>query len=93
MANFTPMAQGFIRAMEEGKWQEDKNAFWQNQAIEILLDKLMEMPDAVVITHLNELFDKHFPGLRLDPDKAQGKKQKPVFSDRQRNLAKRLAKF
>jgi CRISPR-associated protein Cmr6 len=93
LIGFTPMAQDFIRAMEAGKWQEDKNAFWQNAVIETWLDKLMETPDAVVITYLNELFDKHFPGLRLDPDKAQGKKQKPVFSDRQRNLAKRLAKF
>jgi CRISPR-associated protein Cmr6 len=93
LADFSPLAQEFIRTMDKGKWQEDKNAFGQNGIIENWLDKLAEMPDVVAINHLTDLFDKHFPGLRLDPDKAQGKKQKPVFSDRQRNWIKRLNKL
>jgi hypothetical protein len=92
LSAFSPLAQKFIRAMEAGKWQENKNAFGQ-AAIETWLDKLAETPDADVISLLRNLFDTHFPGLRQDPDKVQGKKQKPVFSDRQRNLAKKLAKL
>lgn len=92
LSAFSPLAQKFICAMEAGKWQENKNAFGQ-AAIETWLDKLAETPDADVTSLLRNLFDTHFPGLRQDPDKVQGKKQKPVFSDRQRNLAKKLAKL
>jgi len=90
LAAFSPLAQEFLRDMEQGNWQNDKNAFSTNTVIENWLEKLNENPDAEIIARLNELFNTHFPGLRQDPDKVQGKKQKPVFSDRQRKLAKKL---
>lgn len=90
LAAFSPMAQDFIKKQEKGKWLEDKDAFVQNGDIENWLDQLAKLSDEVVINHLIELFDRHFPGLLSDPDKVQGKKQKPVFSDRQRKLAKAL---
>jgi len=90
LAAFSPMAQQFIKKQENGKWLEHKDAFVQHGDIENWLDQLATIPDEVVITHLTDLFDRHFPGLLSDPDKVQGKKQKPVFSDRQRKLAKAL---
>ncbi|MBE0434898.1 MAG: type III-B CRISPR module RAMP protein Cmr6 [Methylomicrobium sp.] len=87
LAAYTPIAQQFIEAMEEGNWREDKNAFWQGDVVDKWLTRLSEELDTTVITYLAELFNRHFPGLLDDPDKVQGKKKKPVFSERQRKLA------
>lgn len=90
IATLSPIAQNFVRNQSNGNWKENKDAFFQNGVIENWLDQLQQESDEVVIKKLIELFDKHFPGLLENPDKVQGKKQKPVFSDRQRKLAKAL---
>lgn len=93
LEGLSSIAQEFIRAMEKGKWLDDKQVFWQNSEIEAWLDKLMETPDELVINHIKDLFDKHFPGLRVEPNKTKGKKKKFVFSDKQRSLALKLSEL
>ncbi|MDD2725258.1 MAG: hypothetical protein PHH59_14715 [Methylovulum sp.] len=39
---------------------------------------------------LPRLLNKHIAGLLDNPDKVQGKKAKPVYSDRQRKIAQRI---
>jgi len=88
LAGHSPLARDFIKQMEDDNWQKDKNAFLQGDHIEQWLERLSTEPDKMVLANLIQLFDQHIPGLLQDPDKVQGKKQKPVYSDRQRKLAK-----
>jgi CRISPR-associated protein Cmr6 len=87
LAEYSPMAQDFMRQMTTGKWLEDKNAFLRDSDIDNYLKKLSETPDKSVIEYLIELLDKHYQGLLLNPDKVKGKKQEYVFGEKQRKWA------
>ncbi len=90
LQSLTPLSRELETQIEHEKWETDKNAFWTSGIIESWLTRLEEGPDASVIERLSSLFDRYFPGARKDPDKTQGKKQKPVFGDRVRQVAKAL---
>lgn len=90
-ANLSPLAQELERAIAEGGWEQEKNAFMQPPLIESWLERVEANPDQDVIKRLCELVAHHFPGLLEDPYKIGGKKgNKPVFKERQRGFAERL---
>lgn len=73
-----------------GNWQTDKSRFVASGLIESWLDQLEAGPQADAINRLSILVETHFPKLLENPDAVQGKKQKPVFTDRQKAIAQRL---
>ena len=93
LAGKSELAQEFEKAAFAAKWKEAKNAFAAAGVIEGWLTRLEADPQPDAIHCLRELMDSHFPGLLANPDKTEGKKNTPVFKDRQRNLAKRLNKL
>lgn len=86
----TPLAQELERAISTGRWQTDKNAFANPGVIESWLQRLEADPQPDAVRRLRGLVSQHFPGLLENPNKLEGKKQKPAFNDRQRAIAKRL---
>ena len=88
--SLSPLAQELERQVQNANWESNKNAFWAPGQIESWIDKLEQEPDPAVLDRLSGLFERHFPGALKNPDKTQGKKQKPVFGDRIRKLAKVL---
>lgn len=90
--NLTPLAQEYFTQMVKQDWQGDKDAFWHVGRIEQWLDKLEQEPNSEIISSIKALMDKHFAGLLANPEKAHGKKDRPVYSDRQRQIAHRLNK-
>jgi CRISPR-associated protein Cmr6 len=51
---------------------------------------LETIPNADAIHRLRDLVNHHFPGLLANPEKTEGKKNKPAFKSRQRQFAPRL---
>lgn len=90
LRSLTPLARDLETQAGTEKWESDKDAFWKTGVIESWLTRLEEEADRSVIERLVGLFDRHFPGALKEPDKTQGKKQKPVFGDRVRQAAKTL---
>jgi CRISPR-associated protein Cmr6 len=90
LSEYSPMAQDFMRKMNAGKWFEDKDAFLRGSDIDNWLPTLADTPDKYIIEKLIQLFNEHYPDLLLNPDKVQGKKQTPVFKDKQRKWARDL---
>lgn len=75
----------------EGKWQTERHTFTQDGLIEGWLDKLEAAPhEREAIEYFYELLQKHFADVLAEPDKVKGKKNKPVFKERQRKFAKRM---
>jgi CRISPR-associated protein Cmr6 len=72
------------------KWDQDKNAFTKEGVIEGWLTRLETTPNADAIHRLRDLVNHHFPGLLANPEKTEGKKNKPAFKSRQRQFASRL---
>lgn len=90
LAGFSPLAQEFERAIEAGRWANDKNAFANAEVIESWLGRMETDPQVDAIQRITELVRHHFPGLLENPEKTEGKKHKPAFKDRQRAIARRL---
>lgn len=72
----------------KGRLEADKNAF--NQEAESWLSKLEADPQPDAIERLVTITRQHYKGLLENPNKTEGKKQKPAFSDWQRKIAGRL---
>ncbi len=85
-----PLAQELEREIDSKQLETDKNAFSARPFIEQWLEKLENTLEEDAINRFTVLVQTHYPGLLENPDKVQGKKQKPFFSDRQRGIAKRL---
>lgn len=74
-------------------WHTDKDAFSLPGVIEGWLDRLVETPDADTVRQLKDLLDTHFKGLLENPEKVRGKKKKPVYSERMRDIVRRINAF
>lgn len=90
LQSLTPLARELESQLEREKWESNKDAFWKPGGIESWLEKLKQEPDRPTLERLTGLFDRHFPGALKDPDKTEGKKNKPAFKDRVRQVAKGL---
>ncbi|CAI8970027.1 type III-B CRISPR module RAMP protein Cmr6 [Methylocaldum szegediense] len=88
LANLSPTAQYWEHRIRDAKLESDKNAF--NQHVEDWLKSLEDDPQRDAIARLVEITRKHYKGLLENPEKTEGKKQKPAFSERQRSIARRL---
>lgn len=87
------LAGKFFMHVENNNWRNDKNAFWQQgkeDSIEDWLDRLEADNDAELWQQISELMTIHFRGVMENPDKTKGKKNKPVYKPRVKNIAKRL---
>lgn len=71
-------------------WWENRDAFSRDGVIEYWLGRLESDPQPDAIGYLREIVELHFKGLLRNPDAKRGKKQKPVYSERQRNFARRM---
>lgn len=88
--HLSPAARKFERACASGGWETSKDSFAGGGQIESWLDQLEQSPDGHIIARLEELVRRHFPRLLENPEATKGKRRKLVFSERQRNVARRL---
>ena len=89
----SPLAQELELEIEAHHLDTNKNAFSAPPFIEQWLEKLETGPSADALDRFCGLLNTHFPSLLENPDKTKGKKNKPAFNDRQRNIAERLLKL
>ncbi len=90
LASLSPLARELRQAAHDQKWETDGNAFKAPNIVENWLQRVEADPQPDATAHLRSLFDRHFPGLLANPDKTEGKKNKPAFKPRWVALAKRL---
>jgi CRISPR-associated protein Cmr6 len=90
LAKLSPLAGELELACQTGHWEVRKEMFAEAGLIEGWLAKLEATPDADAIRRLGGLVNHHFHGLLTNPEKSEGKKNKPVFKERQRQFARRL---
>lgn len=90
MANLSPLTAEFYRQRLEQAWDTDKNAFVQYAMYSDWLERLEAEPDAAALEMMRQLVEKHFPGLLSDPDRTEGKRNKPAFKEKQREFARRF---
>ena len=90
LQGLSPLGQELEREIEAHHFDTDKNAFSAPPFIEDWLEKLEADPAADALDRFCGPVNTHFPGLLENPDKTKGKKNKSVFNDRQRRIAKRL---
>jgi CRISPR-associated protein Cmr6 len=91
LASLSPLAQDLerkIRDKSEKNLETDKNAF--NQEVEAWIGRLEADPQRDAIERLAGITRRHYKGLLENPNKTEGKKQKPAFSDWLRKIAHRL---
>lgn len=94
LRDLSPLAQELERAVRDGHWEKDKNAFAQNGMSETWLVKLEADPQPDAAQRFGALIRTHFSGLMENPEKMTGKKKdKPAFKDRQRDIARRVNKL
>ncbi len=88
----SPLAKEYFTQAAEQAWEQNKDRVWQNQVLDPWLDKLeqQQQPDEEIVQHLQALVEGYFPGLLAEPEKTSGRKEKPVFKERQRKFAHRL---
>ncbi len=85
------LAIEIIKLSLKENWEINKNVFTRDGVIEAWLDRLENDPQRDAIDYLSKLVKKHFPGLLENPDATKGKnKNKSIFKDRQKKIAKRL---
>ncbi len=89
-AALSSMGAEFYEAAHEHNWHTNKDAFSLSGVIEGCLDRLEETPDADTIGQLKDLLGTHFKGLLENPEKVRGKKKKPVYSERMREIVRRI---
>lgn len=90
LQNFSELAQSYFKQADQQDWENNKDKFLQNGEIENWLEKLESNLDKDILTDLVRLLNKHIVGLLENPNKVQGKKAKPVYSDRQQKIAHRI---
>ncbi|MBA2558131.1 MAG: type III-B CRISPR module RAMP protein Cmr6 [Chloroflexi bacterium] len=89
-AGLSPLAVEFHHQRRDNAWDTVKDAFVQTAMYGGWMERLEGNPDPAALRMMRELVDRHFPGLLSDPDRMEGKKNKPVFKDRQREFARRF---
>lgn len=90
LKNLTSEAQTYFKQANKEDWENSKDNFLKNDALENWLTHLESTPDNDILNELLRLLEKHIPGLLAEPKKVQGKKNKPVYSDRQQKIAQRI---
>jgi CRISPR-associated protein Cmr6 len=91
LAGLSAIATEFAKTSLEQGWETNKDAFTASGVVEAWLQRLEADPQGDAIEKLVALVGKHFPpGLLDDPDRVSGKKRKPDFKERQRQIAHRL---
>lgn len=80
-------------ASAEENWREDRDAFVREGAIEGWLERLESEPQPDATGYLREFVELHFKGLLQNPEAKKGKKQRPVYSERQRAIASRILRL
>ena len=93
LKNLSPLAQDYFTQIRAENWQGDINAFWQTGRVEQWLDKLEDEPDLQIIQSIKDLMNLHFTGLLADPEKVAGRRNKPVYKERQQQVAYRVNKL
>lgn len=93
LKNLSELAQTYFKQSDQQDWENDKNKFLQNSEIENWLTQLETTLDKDILTDLIRLLNKHIVGLLENPTKVQGKKNKPVYTDRQQKIAHRINKL
>ncbi len=78
----------FLEDLRDQNWENDKGKFFQH--IGGWLTKIEENYEEKIFLKLEELINKHTPGLFENPEKTQGKKKKPVFKDAQKKAAYKM---
>ena len=87
--NLSPEAQNYFKQSSKDDWEINKDKFLKG-GVEDWLTKLESNPDSNILNELVRLLDKHIPGLLENPNKVQGKKAKPVYSERQKKIANKI---
>jgi CRISPR-associated protein Cmr6 len=89
-AGLSLLAVDFYRQSRDELWAVSKDTFVQSAMYGPWLARLEEDPDPQALRMLRQLVETHFTGLLSNPNRTEGKKNKPAFKDRQREFARRL---
>lgn len=88
LAGLSQIAKELEKEIRACGYRTDKTRF--DRALEGLLTRLEGEPQADAAHKIEELVRYHYKGLLENPNKTEGKKNKPAFSERQKKIAQRL---
>lgn len=89
LANLSPIARELRQAAHAGRWETDANAFKSAGVREKWMERLEADPQPDAVAYFGELIEKHDPGILSDPDRKEGKKQKPAYKESSIKITKR----
>lgn len=87
LASLPPELADLHRRANAENWSRDKSAFL-NGVERYLAEK--PNPSGACVDWLKELIEQWDPGIWQDPDKTKGKKRKPAYKERSRQLVHKL---
>ncbi len=93
LANLTALAQELRKAAREQNWENDPAAFKNPGVREGWMTRLEADPQPDAIDHFGKLIEKHDPDILANPERKQGKKNKPAYKDTSIAIAKRINKL
>lgn len=89
LANLSPLAQELRKVARDQKWEDDSSAFKRPGVRENWMARLEADPQPDAIQYFGELIEKHDKGILQNPDRKEGKKNKPAYKDTSIAIAKR----
>lgn len=89
LANLSPLARELMQVSHEQKWESDPAAFKKQGTREEWMSRLESdlQPDAIRI--FGELIEKHDKDILSEPDRKEGKKNKPAYKEASISIAKK----
>ncbi len=89
LANLSPLARELRKYARDQQWETNSAAFKQQGVREQWMARLEADPQPDAIKFFGELIEKHDKGILQDPDRKEGKKNKPAYKETSIAIAKR----
>lgn len=89
LANLSPLARELRQFAREQQWETNPAAFKQQGVREQWMARLEADPQPDAIKFFGELIEKHDKGILQNPDRKEGKKNKPAYKEASIAIAKR----
>lgn len=89
LADLSPLARELRQAARTEDWETNASAFKAQGVREKWMERLEADPQPDAIAYFGELLEKHDKGILENPDRKEGKKQKPAYKEASINIAKR----
>lgn len=91
---YTGLAEQIYRQARQENWETSNNATQFYQAMPDYFQKIAEEPDMEIkqaaIAIISEIVEKKFPGILQDPERKEGRKDKPAYKEKPKEIANKL---